>query len=480
MSTQLPATSRSSTWVLALASAASFMAALDTLVVTTALTTIRLDLGATIDELEWTVNAYNLSFAVLLMTAAALGDRLGRRRMFAAGIALFAVASAACALAPTIGWLIAARTVQGVGAALIMTLAFALVSRAYPPERRGSALGIFFALTGLAVASGPLIGGAIAEGMAWQWIFWLNVPIGLVLMPLALARVPESFGPDSALDIRGLALVSAGVLGLVWGLVRGNLAGWGSIEVVSALAAGALLVAAFVAWELRAREPMLPMRFFRSRAFSAGNAAIFFAVGSLFGGVFFLAQFMQTGLGYGPLDAGLRLLPWTATLFFVAPLAGALVDRIGERPFMIAGPLLQAIGMGWIALVADADMAYGQMVAPLIVAGVGISMSFPAAQNSVVGAVPEEAIGKASGTNSTMRELGGVFGIALGVAVFAGAGSYASAEAFSDGFVAAIGLSAGLSLLAAICGAALPRRPGSAAQRVASAARPAFESEGGR
>ena len=471
MSTRLTPTSRSSTWVLALASAASFMAALDTLVVTTALTTIRLDLGATIDELEWTVNAYNLSFAVLLMTAAALGDRLGRRRMFAAGIGLFALASAACALAPTIGWLIAARTVQGVGAALIMTLAFALVSRAYPPERRGSALGVFFALTGLAVASGPLIGGAIAEGMAWQWIFWLNVPIGLVLMPLALARVPESFGPDSALDIRGLALVSGGVLGLVWGLVRGNLAGWGSLEVVGALAAGALLVAAFVAWELRAREPMLPMRFFRARAFSAGNAAIFFAVGSLFCGVFFLAQFMQTGLGYGPLDAGLRLLPWTATLFFVAPLAGALVDRIGERPFMIAGPLLQAIGMGWIALVADADMAYGQMVAPLIVAGVGISMSFPAAQNSVVGSVPEEAIGKASGTNSTMRELGGVFGIALGVAVFAGAGSYASAEAFSDGFVAATGLSAGLSLLAAICGAALPGRPGSAARRVAGTAR---------
>jgi EmrB/QacA subfamily drug resistance transporter len=458
MTTQAAVQSRSRVWVLVLASLASCMAALDTLVVTTALTTIRLDLGASIDQLEWTVNAYNLSFAVLLMSAAALGDRYGRRRMFAAGLGLFALASAACAVAPEIGWLIAARAVQGMGAALVMTLAFALVSAAFPPERRGTALGVFFALTGLAVASGPLVGGAVAEGLTWQWIFWLNVPFGLLLVPLVLARIPESFGADSALDIPGLALVTGGVLGLVWGLVRGNIAGWDSLEVVGTLSVGALLVVAFVAWELHAREPMLPMRFFRSRAFSAGNAAIFFAVGSLFCGVFFLAQFMQTGLGYGPLDAGLRLLPWTATLFFVAPLAGTLVDRFGERPFMVAGPLLQAVGMGWIALIAEAGMAYSEMIPPLIVAGIGVSMSFPAAQNSVVGSVPAEAIGKAAGTNSTMRELGGVFGIALSVAVFAGAGSYASAEAFSDGFVPAMTVSAGLSLLGALAGAALPAR----------------------
>jgi MFS family permease len=325
------------------------------------------------------------------------------------------------------------------------------------------------------VASGPLIGGAITEGIAWQWIFWLNVPIGIALLPFALARVPESFGPDTALDIRGLALVTSGVLGLVWGLVRGNLAGWGSLEVVGTLAGGALLLVAFVAWQLRAPQPMLPMRFFRSRAFSAGNAAIFLVLASLFCDVFFLAQFMQVGLGHGPLDAGLRLLPWTATLFFVAPVAGALVDRYGERPFMVAGPLLQAVGMGWIALVADPGIAYVELVPPLVIAGIGVSMSFPAAQNAVVGAVPESAIGKAAGTNSTMRELGGVFGIALSVAVFAGAGSYASPQAFSDGFVAAIGLSAGLSLLAALAGAALPPRR----QRAAGAAttRPALEGE---
>lgn len=449
---------QSRTWVLVLAPAASFMAALDTLVVTTALTTIRIDLGASIDQLEWTVNAYNLSFAVLIMTAAALGDRLGRRRMLAAGLALFTVASAACALSPSIGALIAARAVQGAGAALIVTLTLALVSAAFPPERRGSALGVYFALTGLAVASGPLIGGAVTEDIAWEWIFWLNVPIGIVLIPLVLARVPEGFGPDSRLDVPGLGLVSAGVLGIVWGLVRGNLAGWGSAEVIGALVGGVALLGAFVAWELRTREPMLPMRFFRSRAFSAGNTAIFFVVASLFCAVFFLAQFMQTGLGNGPFGAGLRLLPWTATLFFVAPVAGALVDRFGERPFMIAGPLMQAAGMAWIALVADADMAYLELVPALIVAGVGVSMSFPAVQNSIVGSVPPEAIGKAAGTNSTMRELGGVFGIALGVAVFAGAGSYASAQAFTDGFSAAIWVSAGMSVIAATAGAALPAR----------------------
>ncbi len=446
------------TRVLLLASLASFMTALDTLVVTTALTTIRLDLGASVEQLEWTVNAYNLSFAVLLMTAAALGDRLGRRRMFAAGILFFALASAACALAPSAGWLIAARALQGAGAALVTTLGLALVGAAFPPERRGGALGIFFAVTGLAVASGPLVGGAIVEGLTWQWIFWLNVPFGLALAALVPGWIPESRGPDKALDLPGVALVTAGLLGVVWGLVRGNPAGWASAEVIGALLAGVALLGAFVAWELRARAPMLPMRFFRSRSFSAGNAAIFFAVGSLFCGVFFMAQFLQVALGRGPLGAGLGLLPWTATLFFVAPVAGALVDRIGERPFLVLGPLLQAVGMGWLALIAEAGLPYGQMIAPLMIAGVGVSMSFPAAQNAVVSAVPEEAIGKASGTNMTLRELGGVFGIAISVAFFGAAGSYASPTEFADGFAAAMAVSTVLSLLSAGAGLLLPAR----------------------
>src|SRR5215213_7157741 len=301
-------------WVLALTGIGSLMAALDTLVVSTALSTIRVDLDASIEQLEWTVNAYNLSFAVLLITGAALGDRFGRRNLYAVGLGLFAAASAAGALAPDAGWLIAARAVQGAGSALLMPLGLALLSAAFPPAKRGAAIGIFSAITGLAVASGPLVGGAIVEGLSWQWIFWVNVPIGLLAVPLVLTRMKESFGPDTSLDFPGLALVTGGALGLVWGLVRGNQAGWGSAEVVGTLGLGALLFAVFV-----------------------------------------YAQLLQTGLGYGPLDAGLRLLPWTATFMTVAPIAGTLADRIGERPLMVGGLTLQAGGMGWIALIARSD-----------------------------------------------------------------------------------------------------------------------------
>ncbi len=465
-------------WVLILTGVGSLMAALDTLVVSTALSTIRLDLGASIEQLEWTVNAYNLSFAVLLMTGAALGDRFGRRNLYAAGLVLFAVASAACALAPTVGWLIAARAVQGAGSALIVPLGLALLSAAFPPERRGTAIGIFSAIIGLAVASGPLVGGAVVQGLAWQWIFWINLPIGIVAAPLVLLRMRESHGADTALDIPGLALVTGGALGVVWALVRGNTVGWSSPEVIGSLVAGAVLIAGFVVWELRAAEPMLPMHFFRSRAFSAGNAAIFFTFASLFGAVFFFAQLLQTALGYGPLGAGLRLLPWTAMFMTVAPIAGTLADRYGERPFMVAGLALQAVGMTWLALIAAPGLVYTHMLAPLVVAGVGVSLAIPAAQNSVVGSVGLDAIGKAAGTNSMMRELGGVFGIAIAVAVFAAAGSYTSAQAFTDGFAPATGVCAALSLAGALAGLALPgRRP---APAVAPGQIPATAQEGTR
>jgi EmrB/QacA subfamily drug resistance transporter len=434
----------------------SFMGALDTLVVSTALPTIRVDLGASVSQLEWTVNAYNLSFAVMLITAAALGDRFGRRRLYAMGLAGFALASALCALAPDVGWLIGARAVQGVGAAFMMSLGLALLSAAFPAERRGTAIGLFSAVTGIAVASGPLVGGAVVNGLDWTWIFWLNLPIGLVAAPLALARIQESFGPKTALDFPGLGLVSAGAFGIVWGLVRGNAAGWGSIEVIATLAAGGLFLAAFVAWELRASEPMIPMSFFRSRAFSAGNLAIFTVFGSLFAEVFFFSQLLQTGMGYDVLGAGLRLMPWTGTFLLVGPIAGAMADRIGERPLMVTGLLIQAAGTIWIALIAGPNLAYSELVVPMVVAGVGISMAIPAAQNSVLGSVAQEAVGKAAGTNSVARELGGVFGIAVAVAVFAGAGSYASPQAFTDGFSPAIGVAAALALVGAIAGSFLP------------------------
>jgi EmrB/QacA subfamily drug resistance transporter len=450
--------SRSPLWVLALASVASLMVALDILVVTTALSTIRVHLGASIEQLEWTVNAYTLSFAVLMMTGAALGDRFGRRRLFAAGLGLFSAASAACALAPSVGWLIAARALQGAGAALVMPLALALLSNAFGAERRPWALGIFSGVTGLAVLGGPIVGGAITQGIAWQWIFWLNVPIGVVTIALVLTRIEESFGPRTAADIAGTALVTGAALAVVWGLMRGNTSGWTSAEVLCALVAGLLLAVAFVAWELRTKQPMLPMRLFSSRAFSSGNTAIFFMFASLSGTLFFMAQFLQTAQHHAPLDAGVRLLPWTATLFIVAPITGSRIGRVGERPFAAGGLLLQAIGMGWIALVATPHVGYAQLIPPLVIAGAGVSMAMPAIQNAVLGAVAPQQIGKASGVFNTMRQLGGVFGIAILVAVFGGAGSYASAQGFSEGFTAAVAVSAGLSLAGAAASIALPSR----------------------
>jgi EmrB/QacA subfamily drug resistance transporter len=451
-------TRRTTTWVVVLTGIGSLMAALDTLVVAAALSTIRLDLGASVEQLEWTVNAYNLAFAVLMMPAAALGDRFGRRRLFASGLTVFALASAACALAPEVGWLIAARAVQGAGAALIMPLGLALLSAAFPPERRGAAIGIFSASTGLSVASGPLVGGAVVEGLAWQWVFWLNVPIGLIAAPLVLRKLRESFGSDTQLDLTGLALITGGALGVVWGLVRSSDAGWGSVEVVATLAVGALLLAAFVGWEARARHPMLPLRLFGSRGFSAGNAVTFFLLAGLFISVFFYAQLLQSALGYGPLSTGLRLVPWTITFLTVAPIAGVLADRIGERPLIVAGMALQAAGMLWIALIADPGMSYGAMVPPLLVSGVGVSMAIPAAQTAVVGGVSLGDVGRAAGSASMMRELGGVFGIAVAVAVFAAAGGYATPSQFTDGFTPAIAVGAGLALLGALAGLALPSR----------------------
>jgi len=466
-------------WTLALTAVAALMVVLDALVVSTALTSIQADLGASIEQLEWTVNAYVLSFAVLLMTAAALGDRYGRRRVFVIGLGLFAAASVACALAPDVGWLIAARVVQGAGAALVMPLALALLSTAFPPQLRPKALGIVAGVSGLGVALGPLLGGAVVEGISWPWIFWLNVPIGLLLIPLSRTRIEESLGPDTAIDVPGLALVSGAAFGLVWGLVRGNSAGWGSLEVLVALALGVLLALAFVIWELRAREPMLPMRLFRSRAFSAGNAAIFFHWGSALGAVFFMAQFLQAGLGYEPLEAGLGLMPWGATTFVVPQIVGRLIGRFGERPFIAAGLSLNALALLWIALIAEPDLAYWQIVAPLILSGTGVAMSIPAAQSSVLTSVAPRDIGKASGTFSTMRQLGGAFGVAVLVAVFAGTGGYSSAQAFSDGFVAATGACAGLSLIGAVAGLALPRRrEATGVERACARPVPALETEG--
>src|SRR6266508_800580 len=335
-------------WTFAITSVALVMVTLDNLVVTTALPVIRRELDASLQGLEWTVNAYTLTFAVLLLTGAALGDRFGRRTLFVVGLAIFTAASAFAALAPSIEILNLARALQGVGGAIVTPLTLTLLSAVVRPERRGVALGAWGGIGGLAVALGPLVGGAVVEGISWQWIFWLNVPIGLLLAPLALSRLPESHGPADKLDLPGLGLASAGLLGIVWGLVRGNGQGWTSPEIAGSLAAGVAVLVACVLWELRTATPMLPMRFFRSRTFALANVSSLFMFFGMFGSIFLLAQFFQTVQGYGPLGSGLRILPWTAMPIFIAPIAGALSDRLGGHRLMGVGLALQAVGLGWL------------------------------------------------------------------------------------------------------------------------------------
>lgn len=453
-----PRASRAQLWVLGLAGVGSFMVILDMLVVATALTAIQRDLHASMADLEWTVNAYTLSFAVLLMTSASLGDRYGRRRLFAAGLGLFTLASAACALAPNVEALIAARAVQGAGAALIMPLALGLLNAAFPPERRGWALGVYGSVTALAVLLGPLLGGALTQGLAWQWIFWLNVPIGLAAIPLVLTRTKEGYGQGAALDLPGLTLFTLASVGLVWALVRSGSAGWGSAEIAGSLTAGAVFSAVFVIWQARARTPMLPLRLFRSRAFSTGNAVIFVLNASMTGAAFFLTQYQQVALHQGPLDAGLRLLPWGVGPFLLGSRTGALADRLGERPLLTTGLALHTTAMAWLALVSTEHASYASQVAPIVLSGIGLALSLPAVTKAVVGTSAPADIGKASGAFSTMRQLGGAFGVAIPATVFAAAGSYASASAFVDGFRPALAVVAGLSAIGTATAVLLPKR----------------------
>jgi EmrB/QacA subfamily drug resistance transporter len=447
---------RHTLWTFAVTSIALFMVVLDNLVVSTAIPVIRVDLGASLEQLEWTVNAYTLTFAVLLLTGAALGDRFGRRRLFLVGLGTFTAASAAAALAPSIDALIAARAVQGVGGAIVTPLTLTILSDAFPAERRGLAIGAWSGIAGLAVAMGPLLGGAVVEGISWQWIFWLNVPIGLVLLPLAL-RLRESHGPAHRLDLPGLGLASAGLLGLVWGLVNGNSDGWSSPQIAGAIAGGLALLGAFVVWELRTAEPMLPMRFFRQRAFAAANGASLLMYFGMFGSIFLLTQFFQTAQHFSPLQAGLRVLPWTAMPMIVAPIAGALSDRIGGRPLMAAGLALQAAGLAWIALVSTPDVGYASLVGPFILSGAGMAMFFAPVANVVLSSVSAQEEGKASGANNAIREVGGVLGVAVLASVFAHAGGYGTAQTFSDGLVPAIWIGAAVVAVGAVLALLIPR-----------------------
>jgi len=447
------------------------MVTLDNLVVTTAIPVIRQDLHAGLSGLQWTVNAYTLTFAVLLLPAAALGDRFGRRRLLAIGIAIFTAASAGAALAPSIVALDVARALQGVGGAIVLPLTLTVLSAAVPTARRGVALGIWGAISGLAVALGPLVGGAIVSGISWHWIFWLNVPIGLALIPFILMRLDDSRGRASKLDLPGLALGSTGLVGIVWALVSANNDGWTSAPIISAFILGCALLASFVAWELRAEHPMLPMRFFANRTFALANVASLFMFFGMFGSIFFIAQFFQTVQGLSPFQSGLRILPWTAMPMLVAPIAGAVSDRIGGQRLMGAGLTLQAIGLAWIALVATPSAPYGDFIGPFAISGVGMALFFAPVANVVLSSVQPHEEGQASGANNAIRELGGVFGVAVLAAVFTANGSYHSGQQFVDGMNPAVMIGAVLVAVGAIAAFAIKRSPMIARTEIGTEAR---------
>ncbi|MFE1912114.1 MFS transporter [Streptomyces anandii] len=445
-------------WALVITSVAGFMAALDNLVVTTALPSIRQDLGGALGDLEWTVSAYTLTFAVLLMFGAALGDRFGRRRLFLAGLAVFTGASALAAMAPGIDSLIAARAVQGVGAAVMMPLTLTLLTAAVPAAKRGMAYGIWGAVNGLAVASGPLIGGSLTQHVSWHWIFWLNVPLGVALLPLARLRLDESHGTGAPLDVPGTLLASGGLFGIVYGLVRGPSDGWTSALVLTGLFAGTALLTGFVHYSTRAKNPMLPMRLFRSRAFSGINAASMLMFLGMFGSIFLLSQYMQGVLGYSPTEAGLRMLPWTGMPMLVAPVAGILSDRIGGRPVVAAGLFFQAAGLAHLAWVATADASYGVQLPGLILSGIGMALFFAPASNLVMSSVRPAEQGIASGANNALREVGGALGVAIMSSIFSAQGGYESAQAFVDGLRPSLVTGAAVVALAGVAALFIPAR----------------------
>jgi EmrB/QacA subfamily drug resistance transporter len=436
-------------WVVGLTSTAYFMVALDALVVITALPRMQRDLHVGLSSLQWTVNAYGIAFAAGIITAAALGDRFGRRRIFNCGLALFTIASAACALAPTAGELIAARTVQGLGGAVVLPLSLTILTTAFPAEKRGMIVGVYGGLAGLAVALGPVVGGLVTEGIDWHWIFWLNVPIGIAAALLGLRLLPESRGARERLDLVGVGLVTAGVVAIVWALTRANDIGWSSTETVSALAAGVVLLIAFLAWENRVSEPMVPLRLFTVREFAYGNLTTFLMSGSVFAAAFFVTEEFQMARGYSPLGTGLRLLPFFATPMFIAPVAGALSDRVGRRPIMVAGLSLQAIGLIWVAIRGTLATSWVELAVALLVAGVGISMALPTVPTAVLSAVSPAEMGKASGINYMAQRFGAVFSIAVGSAVFSACGDLGTPASVTAGFKPALWTCAVLALLAA-------------------------------
>ena len=440
-----------------LTAGAYLLVTLDALVVVTALPSIHADLGGSAGSLPWIINAYALTFAAGIITAAALGDRLGRRRTYAVGLALFSLASAACAVAPNLGILIATRAVQGLGAAIVMPLGLTLLTAAFPAERRGAVVGIWGGVAGRGVASGPLVGGVGTEGLDWHWVFWVNVPLGLAAAVAVLRVLPETYGPHQRLDPLGMLTASGAMAALVWGVLRAPDAGWGSAEVLVALALGVVLLASFIGWEAIAAAPMVPLTLFRSRVFATSSLTSFLMSASIFATAYITSQYFQVSRGDSPLGAGLRFLPWTMTPLLVAPVAGRLFDRVGARALAAPGLVLQAAGFLWMLHAAHTHASYGAFVAPFVVAGVGISMALPSPSAAGLNAAPPELLGRAAGVLNTLQQVGQAAGVAMVTVVFEAHGSLASPAEMLSGYEPTLVATAAVSVLGALAALGISR-----------------------
>jgi EmrB/QacA subfamily drug resistance transporter len=435
-----------------------FMATLDNLVMTSALPVIQADLHASVSDLSWFMNAYTLAFATFMLPAATLGDRIGRRRVMLAGIVVFTLASIGSALSDSSGALITARAFQGFGAAAIMPLSLTLLAANVPDRLRPAAIGIWGGVSGLGVALGPVVGGAVVQGISWQAIFWLNVPVAVLALPLIIVAVRESRGRWQRLDPIGTLLLGGAVFLGIWGIVHGNDDGWTSARVLTPLIVAALLVPAYVGWALRRRDAVLPLRLFASRSFSVANlVALGFTVG-MFGAVFLLSQYLQVVQGYTPLGAGVRTLPWTAAPMLVAPIAGALASRTGVRPLLLSGLALQAGSLAWFARLTEHGSAYSAFVPALIMAGVGMGLVFPSVSTAVLDGLPDGDFATASSANSTIREFGVALGIALLTAVFLSNGGHIAPDGYTGAIGPALLTGAGAVALAFVAALFAPRR----------------------
>jgi EmrB/QacA subfamily drug resistance transporter len=411
-------------WTLIAVSVATFMLLLDITVVNVALPSIRKDLGASFSDLQWVVDAYSLTLAALVLTAGSLADRLGRRRLFAVGLTIFSAASLLCALAPDPTFLNLARAVQGIGGAVMFAVSLALIAQEFPAGReRGMAMGIYGSTIGVAVAVGPLIGGALTDGLGWQSIFYLNLPVGIAAIAITLTKVRESRDPHATrIDWAGVVTFSAALFALVLALVRGNDDGWGSTFIVSLLAGAGALMAAFVVVESRVAEPMLPLGLFRRRAFTGVQLAAFAVSGSLFALFLYITLYLQNELGYTPFQAGVRYLPITVASFIAAPISGALLSRLPAR-LMMSGSLAVA-GVGLLLMSGiDAGDDWTTLLGGFLVAGAGVGFLNPVIADVALSVVPKERSGMAAGINDTFRQVGVAVGIAVWGAIFVGRGA---------------------------------------------------------